>query len=125
MIEPFLHASFDIISLPIILLQLLLPLRLLFHVLHLLSLLRLLELLLILFGLPIELLFLVLLELEVLFVLLGGLDAEVLDALVLRQVVVVDLYSLSLALVVALLSIGCSSFRLGVVISIDAEDLLK
>jgi hypothetical protein len=61
----------------------------------------------------------------VLLVLLGGLDAEVLDALVLRQVVVVDLHSLSLALVVALLSIGCGGLRLGVVINIDAEDLLK
>ena len=74
---------------------------------------------------PVELLLFVLLQLLLFLVLFGRLDAEVLQPLILRQLIVVNLHPLGLALVFSLLSGIIGSFLSSVMIGIDTEDLLK
>ena len=124
-IESVLKASFDFSSLLVVLFQFLFPLSLLFHILHFLPLLGLFELLGILFLFPIEFFLFVFLHLQLLFVLLGRFDAEILNALVLRQLVIVNLHPLGLALIVSILGLLSCGLWDGIVIGIDTEDLLK
>jgi hypothetical protein len=78
-----------------------------------------------LFLLPIKLFFLVFLNLLLLFVLLGGLDAEILKALVLRQLIVMNFHPLGLALVVAVLGLLSGGFLGWIVIGINTQNFLK